>query len=219
MKTALRKTRIARRRALRVASAIITLVLVLAFAANVASCGWKIVSTQFRMAHYYSEIENLESERVYLQSEAMTLKGDGRIAYQNQADDCVEKAQKLIDARKELRASSDPVIAWAAEDYFEFSKLFSGIAVLLGLVVALYGVYQLFGKIVKIEERILSFIVRVVMMAGAIVCALGHYCFYNMALIFSNEKKEEHTPKHRRPASAARKNNSNVVPFKKRRIG
>lgn len=219
MKTALRKTRIARRRALRVASAIITLVLVLAFAANVASCGWKIVSTQFRMAHYYSEIENLESERVYLQSEAMTLIGDGRIAYQNQADDCVEEAQKLIDARKELRASSDPVIAWAAEDYFEFSKLFSGIAVLLGLVVALYGVYQLFGKIVKIEERILSFIVRVVMMAGAIVCALGHYCFYNMALIFSNEKKEEHTPKHRRPASAARKNNSNVVSFKKRRIG
>lgn len=219
MKTALRKTRIARRRALRVASAIITLVLVMAFATNVASCGWKIVSTQFRMAHYYSEIENLESERVYLQSEAMTLIGDGRIAYQNQADDCVEEAQKLIDARKGLRASSDPVIAWAAEDYFEFSKLFSGIAVLLGLVVALYGVYQLFGKIVKIEERILSFIVRVVMMAGAIVCALGHYCFYNMALIFSNEKKEEHTPKHRRPASAARKNNSNVVPFKKRRIG
>lgn len=219
MKTNLKKARKARRNALRIASAIITLVMVIAFSANVASCGWKIVSTQFRMAHYYSEIENLESERVYLQSEAMTLMGDGRIAYQNQADDCVEKAQKLIDARKELRASSDPVIAWAAEDYFEFSKLFSGIAVLLGLVVALYGVYQLFGKIVKIEERILSFIVRVVMMAGAIVCALGHYCFYNMTLIFSNEKKEEHTPKHRRPASAARKDNSNVVPFKKRRIG
>lgn len=219
MKKTLRKARIARRRALRTASAIITLVLIMAFATNVASCGLKIVSTQFRIAHYYLEIDNLESERVYLQSEAMKLMGDGRIAYQNQADDCVQEAQKLIDAREELRASSDPVIAWAAEDYFEFSKLFSGIAVILGLVVALYGVYQLFGKLVKVEERILSFIIRVVMMTGAVVCALGHYCFYNMALIFSNEKKEKHTSKHRRTAGAARKDNSNVVPFRKRRIG
>ena len=40
-----------------------------------------------------------------------------------QADACVERSDALSTLRKELHNSSDPVVAFAAKDYFEFKIL------------------------------------------------------------------------------------------------
>ena len=124
-----KKMRVARKRTLRTFLLIVTLV-AMAFATfNVCKVGAKILLTQFRMGYYYSEIQDLESERASLQAEALNLVGEAGRDYQAQADACVERSEALSQARKDLHNSSDPVVAFAAKDYFEVKILLLGFAI------------------------------------------------------------------------------------------
>lgn len=213
----MRKVRIVRRRAVRVACVLVTLVMIMAFAAKVVSVGSKIVGTQIRMAHYYTEIEDLEAKRASLQEYALTVNNPvARMSYQNDADACAALAQEYIDARNALRDSSDSLVAWAAKDGFEFSVLLTGIGVFVGLALALFGVYQLFGYVVKAEEKIFTVAVRVAMLVCSLVFGLLHRCFYNLALVFTNEGRSKLDQDDN---AKSRRRSRKVVPFGKRRIG
>lgn len=213
----MRKVRIVRRRAVRVACVLVTLVMIMAFAAKVVSIGSKIVGTQIRMAYYYTEIDNLEAERAELQEKALTLTiPAARMGYQNDADACAALAQEYTEARNALRDSSDPMVAWAAKDGFELSVLFTGIGVFAGLALSLFGVYQLFGYVVKAEEKIFTVAVRVAMLICSLVFGLLHRCFYNLASVFTNERRSKVDLDDN---AKSRRRNRKVVPFGKRRIG
>ena len=143
-----KKMRVARKRTLRTFLLIVTLV-AMAFATfNVCKVGGNILLTQFRMGYYYSEIEDLESERASLQQESLGLIGEARRAYQNQADACVERSEALSQARKDLHNSSDPVVAFAAKDYFEVKILLLGFAIFAVWGLLLRGIFQHMAEIV-----------------------------------------------------------------------
>ena len=89
------------------------------------SFGVKVAGTQIRMAHYHSEIKDLESSREYYQDLANKAEISEQIkAYQAQADNADQNIQKEFEARKALHDSSDPVIAFAAKNDFEFLNSF-----------------------------------------------------------------------------------------------
>ena len=210
-----KKMRVARKRTLRTFLLIVTLV-AMAFATfNVCKVGAKILLTQFRMGYYYSEIQDLESERASLQAEALNLVGEAGRAYQAQADACVERSDALSTLRKELHNSSDPVVAFAAKDYFEFKILLLGIGSLLGWALLLRTIFRHMAEIVIAEEKIFSFALSVFFAISAFVCYLLSRLFSTCSIIFVPARKK----KSKKARVAKRSIQSNVVPFKKRRIG
>ena len=167
------------------------------------------------MGYYYSEIQDLESERASLQAEALNLVGEVGRAYQAQADACVERSDALSTLRKELHNSSDPVVAFAAKDYFEFKILLLGIGILLGWALLLRTIFRHMAEIVIAEEKIVSFALSVFFAISAFVCYLLSRLFRTCSIIFVPARKK----KSKKARVAKRSIQSNVVPFKKRRIG
>lgn len=205
-----KKMRVARKRTLRTFLLIVTLV-AMAFATfNVCKVGAKILLTQFRMGYYYSEIQDLESERASLQAEALNLVGEAGRDYQAQADACVERSDALSTLRKELHNSSDPVVAFAAKDYFEFKILLLGIGILLGWALLLRTIFRHMAEIVIAEENIFSFVVSVGFSMLSALCFILARIFRNCSMIFvPRARKRKVMKKH--------DSDNNVVKFRKRR--
>lgn len=207
-----KKMRVARKRALRTFLLIATLMVMVFATFNVCKIGGKILLTQFRMGYYYSEIEDLESERASLQQESLGLIGEARRAYQNQADACVERSEALSQARRDLHNSSDPVVAFAAKDYFEVKILLLGLAIFAvwGLIVK--GIFQHMAEIVIAEENIFSFVVSVGFSLLSALCFILARIFRNCSMIFvPRARKRKVAKKH--------DSNDNIVKFRKRKIG
>ncbi len=211
----MKKVRAARRRTLRTCLLIATLVAVIFGTISVASLGGKIAWTQIRMGYYYSEIQDLESERASLQAEALNLVGEARRAYQNQADSCVERSDALSTLRKELHNSSDPVVAFAAKDYFEFKILLLGVGILLGWALLLRIIFRHMAEIVIAEEKIFSFVLSALFAISAFVCYQLSRLFRTCSIIFVPARKK----KNKKARVAKTIPESNVVPFRGRRIG
>lgn len=205
-----KKFRVARKRTLRTFLLIVTLV-AMAFATfNVCKVGGKILLTQFRMGYYYSEIEDLESERASLQQESLGLIGEARRSYQNQADACVERSEALSQARRDLHNSSDPVVAFAAKDYFEVKILLLGLAIFAVFGLILKGIFQHMAEIVIAEENIFSFVVSVGFSMLSALCFILARIFRNCSMIFvPRARKRKVMKKH--------DSDNNVVKFRSQR--
>lgn len=210
-----KKVRTARRRTLRTCLLIATLVAIIFGTISVARLAGTLTWTQIRMGYYYSEIQDLESERASLQAEALNLVGEVGRAYQAQADACVERSDALSTLRKELHNSSDPVVAFAAKDYFEFKILLLGVGILLGWALLLRTIFRHMAEIVIAEEKIVSSALSVFFAISAFVCYLLSRLFRTCSIIFVPARKK----KSKKARVAKRSIQSNVVPFKKRRIG
>ena len=155
------------------------------------SFGVKVAGTQIRMAHYHSEIKDLESSREYYQDLANNAEISEQIkAYQAQADNADQNIQKDFEARKALHDSSDPVIAFAAKNDFEFSKLLLGISEMLLVVIFLVFLYQFFVQIVRTEKAILQFVIKhVFFITGSVFAFIANVC-YSASRFFSSGKKQ-----------------------------
>ena len=170
---------------------IATLVAIFCLTCFLGSFGGKIVMTQFRMAHYHSEIKDLESDRDYYQDLANKAEISEQIkAYQAQADNADQNIQKDFEARKALHDSSDPVIAFAAKNDFEFSKLLLGLSELFLVVVFLIFMYKFFVQFVKVEKAIVDFTLKVLFFTvGSIFAFVANVCF-SASRFFSSGKKQ-----------------------------
>lgn len=155
------------------------------------SFGVKVAGTQIRMAHYHSEIKDLESSREYYQDLANKAEISEQIkAYQAQADNADQNIQKDFEARKALHDSSDPVIAFAAKNDFEFSKLLLGIGEMLLVVIFLVFLYKFFVQIVRTEKAIVDFVFKLVFfITGSVFAFIANVCF-SASRFFSSGKKQ-----------------------------
>lgn len=170
---------------------IATLVAIFCLTCFLGSFGGKIVMTQLRMAHYHSEIKDLESDRDYYQDLANNAEISEQIkAYQAQADNADQNIQKDFEARKALHDSSDPVIAFAAKNDFEFSKLLLGLSELFLVVVFLIFMYKFFVQFVKVEKAIVDFTLKLLFFTvGSIFAFIANVCF-SASRFFSSGKKQ-----------------------------
>ena len=170
---------------------IATLVAIFCLTCFLGSFGGKIVMTQLRMAHYHSEIKDLESDRDYYQDLANNAEISEQIkAYQAQADNADQNIQKDFEARKALHDSSDPVIAFAAKNDFEFSKLLLGLSELFLVVVFLIFMYKFFVQFVKVEKAIVDFTLKLLFFTvGSIFAFVANVCF-SASKFFSSGKKQ-----------------------------
>lgn len=168
-----------------------TLVAIFCLTCFLGSFGGKIVMTQLRMAHYHSEIKDLESDRDYYQDLANNAEISEQIkAYQAQADNADQNIQKDFEARKALHDSSDPVIAFAAKNDFEFSKLLLGLSELFLVVVFLIFMYKFFVQFVKVEKAIVDFTLKLLFFTvGSIFAFVANVCF-SASRFFSSGKKQ-----------------------------
>ena len=206
----MKKVRTARRRTLRTCLLIATLVAIIFGTISVARLGGKVTWTQIRMGYYYSEIQDLESERASLQAEALNLVGEAGRDYQAQADACVERSEALSQARKDLHNSSDPVVAFAAKDYFEVKILLLGFAIFAVWGLLLRGIFQHMAEIVIAEENIFSFVVAVGFSMLSALCFILARIFRNCSMIFVPRARKRKVMKKHDSAN-------NVVKFRKRR--
>ena len=174
--------------------------LILVIAALVAICfvtyflgsfGVKVAGTQIRMAHYHSEIKDLESSRDYYQNLANAAEISEQIkAYQAQADNADQNIQKDFEARKALHDSSDPVVAFAAKNDFEFSKLLLGLGELFLVVVFLLFMYKFFVQLVNVEKTIVDFTLKLLFfVVGSVFAFVANICFA-FSRFFSSPKKQ-----------------------------
>lgn len=170
---------------------IATLVAIFCLTCFLGSFGGKIVMTQLRMAHYHSEIKDLESEREYYQDLANKAEISEQIkAYQAQADNADANIQKDFEARKALHDSSDPVVAFAAKGDFELSKLLLGLGELLLVVMFLVVMYKFFVQFIKVEKTIVDFVLKLVFfIVGSIFAFIANCCF-SASRFFSSGKKQ-----------------------------
>lgn len=170
---------------------IATLVAIFCLTCFLGSFGGKIVMTQLRMAHYHSEIKDLESSRDYYQDLANAAEISEQIkAYQAQADNADQNIQKDFEARKALHDSSDPVVAFAAKNDFEFSKLLLGLGELLLVAVFLVFMYKFFVQIIKVEKAIVDFMLKALFfMVGSLFAFVANVCFA-VSRFFSSPKKQ-----------------------------
>ena len=170
---------------------IATLVAIFCLTCFLGSFGGKIVMTQLRMAHYHSEIKDLESSRDYYQDLANAAEIIEQIkAYQAQADNADQNIQKDFEARKALHDSSDPVVAFAAKNDFEFSKLLLGLGELLLVAVFLVFMYKFFVQIIKVEKAIVDFMLKALFfMVGSLFAFVANVCFA-VSRFFSSPKKQ-----------------------------
>lgn len=155
------------------------------------SFGVKVAGTQIRMAHYHSEIKDLESSREYYQDLANKAEISEQIkAYQAQADNADANIQKDFEARRALHDSSDPVVAFAAKNDFELSKLLLGLGELFLVVVFLVFMYKFFVQIVRTEKTIVDFVLKILFfIAGSILAFVANVCF-SASRFFSTSKKQ-----------------------------
>ena len=156
-----------------------------------SSFGVKVAGTQIRMAHYHSEIKDLESSREYYQDLANNAEISEQIkAYQAQADNADQNIQKDFEARRALHDSSDPVVAFAAKNDFELSKLLLGIGEMLLVVVFLIFLYKFFVQIVRTEKAIVDFVFKLVFfITGSVFAFIANVCF-SASRFFSSGKKQ-----------------------------
>ena len=170
---------------------IATLVAIFYLTCFLGSFGGKIVMTQLRMAHYHSEIKDLESSRDYYQDLANAAEISEQIkAYQAQADNADQNIQKDFEARKALHDSSDPVVAFAAKNDFEFSKLLLGLGELLLVAVFLVFMYKFFVQIIKVEKAIVDFTLKLLFFTvGSVFAFVANICF-SASRFFSSGKKQ-----------------------------
>ena len=170
---------------------IATLVAIFCLTCFLGSFGGKIVMTELRMAHYHSEIKDLESSRDYYQDLANAAEISEQIkAYQAQADNADQNIQKDFEARKALHDSSDPVVAFAAKNDFEFSKLLLGLGELLLVAVFLVFMYKFFVQIIKVEKAIVDFMLKALFfMVGSLFAFVANVCFA-VSRFFSSPKKQ-----------------------------
>ncbi len=170
---------------------IATLVAIFCLTCFLGSFGGKIVMTQLRMAHYHSEIKDLESSRDYYQDLANAAEISEQIkAYQAQADNADQNIQKDFEARKALHDSSDPVVAFAAKNDFEFSKLLLGLGELLLVAVFLVFMYKFFVQIIKVEKAIVDFTLKLLFFTvGSVFAFVANICF-SASRFFSSGKKQ-----------------------------
>lgn len=155
------------------------------------SFGVKVAGTQIRMAHYHSEIKDLESSRDYYQNLANAAEISEQIkAYQAQADNADQNIQKDFEARKALHDSSDPVVAFAAKNDFEFSKLLLGLGELFLVVVFLLFMYKFFVQLVNVEKTIVDFTLKLLFfVVGSVFAFVANICFA-FSRFFSSPKKQ-----------------------------
>mgnify|MGYP004727925961 FL=1 len=143
------------------------------------------------MAHYHSEIKDLESSRDYYQNLANAAEISEQIkAYQAQADNADQNIQKDFEARKALHDSSDPVVAFAAKNDFEFSKLLLGLGELFLVVVFLLFMYKFFVQLVNVEKTIVDFTLKLLFfVVGSVFAFVANICFA-FSSFFSSPKKQ-----------------------------
>ena len=170
---------------------VVTLVAIIYATCFIGSFGVKIVGTQLRMAHYHSEIQDLEAERDYCHDIASkATNAEQKKAYQKQADNADEKIEKNLEARKALHDSSDRVVAFAAENDFNFVKLLMGIGELLVTALLVMLMYKFFVQIINVEKKIFDFMLKIVFFAiGYAFYAVAKVCF-GIAKFFSSPKKQ-----------------------------
>lgn len=168
-----------------------TLVAIVYVACFLGSFGGKIVWTQIRMGYYHSKISDLEADREYYQqiaSEAVIA--EQRKAYQNQADNADKAIQNYSDTRKSLHDSSDPIVAFAAKNDFEFSKLLLGLAELLLVICFVAFMYKIFCTIINVEKAIVDFMLKsVFFVIGSLFAFVANVCFA-ISRFFSSGKKQ-----------------------------
>ena len=170
---------------------IVTIVAIFFVTCFIGSFGVKVVGTQLRMAHYHSEIEQLEADRDYYQDLAnkSTIK-DQIAAYQAQANNADQNIEKDFEARKALHDSSDPVVAFAAKNDFELSKLLLGIGELFLVVVFLIFMYKFFVQFVRMEKTIVDFTLKLLFFTvGSVFAFVANICF-SASRFFSSGKKQ-----------------------------
>lgn len=170
---------------------IVTIVAIFFVTCFIGSFGVKVAGTQIRMAHYHSEIKDLESSREYYQDLANKAEIREQIkVYQAQADNADQNIQKDFEARKALHDSSDPVVAFAAKNDFEFSKLLLGLGELFLVVVFLVFLYKFFVQIVRTEKAIVDFVFKLVFfITGSVFAFIANVCF-SASRFFSSGKKQ-----------------------------
>ena len=170
---------------------VVTIVAIFFVTCFIGSFGVKVVGTQIRMAHYHSEIKDLESDREYYQSLANKAEIPEQIkAYQAQADSADQNIQKDFEARKALHDSSDPVVAFAAKNDFELSKLLLGLGELFLVVMFLVIMYKFFVQFIKAEKTIVDFVLKLVFfITGSALAFVANICF-SASRFFSSGKKQ-----------------------------
>lgn len=170
---------------------VVTLVTIIYVTCFIGSFGVKIVGTQLRMAHYHSEIQDFEAERDYCHDIALkATNAEQKRVYQKQADNADEKIEKNLEARKALHDSSDRVVAFAAENDFNFVKLLIGISELLVTALLVMILYKFFVQIINVEKKIFDFTLKIVFFAiGFVFFAVAKVCF-GIARFFSSPKKQ-----------------------------
>lgn len=171
--------------------AIVTIVAIIYVTCFLGSFGGKIVWTQARMGYYHSKISDLESEREYYQKIASEATiAEQRKVYQNEADNADKAIQNYSETRKNLHNSSDPIVAFAAKNDFEFSKLLLGLAELLLVLCFVAFMYKIFCTIINVEKKIFDFTLKIVFFAiGYVFFAVAKVCF-GIARFFSSPKKQ-----------------------------
>lgn len=171
--------------------AIVTIVAIVYVTCFLGSFGGKIVWTQIRMGYYHSKISDLEADREYYQQVASeAVIAEQRNAYQNQADNADKAIQNYSDTRKSLHDSSDPIVAFAAKNDFEFSKLLLGLAELLLVICFVAFMYKIFCTIINVEKAIVDFMLKsVFFVIGSLFAFVANVCFA-VSRFFSSGKKQ-----------------------------
>lgn len=171
--------------------AIVTVVAIVYVTCFLGSFGGKIVWTQIRMGYYHSKISDLEADREYYQKIASEATiAEQRKAYQNQADNADKAIQNYSDIRKSLHDSSDPIVAFAAKNDFEFSKLLLGLAELLLVICFVAFMYKIFCTIINVEKAIVDFMLKsVFFVIGSLFAFVANVCFA-VSRFFSSGKKQ-----------------------------
>ncbi len=170
---------------------VVTLVTIICLTCFLGSFGGKIVMTQLRMAHYHSEIQDFEAERDYCHDIALKATNpEQKRVYQKQADNADEKIEKNLEARKALHDSSDCVVAFAAENDFNFVKLLIGISELLVTALLVMILYKFFVQLVNVEKTIVDFTLKLLFfVVGSVFAFVANICFA-FSRFFSSPKKQ-----------------------------
>lgn len=176
----------------------------------VGRVGIKILGTQAMMAHYYLKIDSCEDQRDYYQELAYTSCGEARRSMQNQADSMDTAIENYTAKRTALAQSNDPIVAFAAKNQFDLVMVILGIACLVVIAAVWYLVYHRFADLIWTEEKIFNLVVSKIFICLAVLFYALHYVCYRVAIIFGMRPK---TRKH------VKRHTSNIVPFRKKRVG
>lgn len=186
---------------------IVTLVVMVSGTISVGKVGMQIAGTQFRMLYYYNSIQNCESQRDYYQELAYTSQGEARRAMQAQADSFDASIGSYMEKRNSLARSTDPVVAFAAKNQFDFLMLLLGVSCFAVIALVWCFVYRHFVEVIETEFKIFNLVVSSVFMCLDAFFYVLHRNCYKVAVIFGKRPKKR---KH-----VSRNDSSNIVPFKR----